>query len=93
MEYNISFRDIIYQLTPYWLRTRKTLLYLYGGIKALKDVNILFLDYYDKKRRILKNSFFKKCLIIEHYYNITVFRVNPYFMHRFTSKTLQKSVD
>jgi hypothetical protein len=74
MDYNVSFRDIIYQLTPYWLRTRKTLLYLYASIKALKDVNILFLDYYDKKRRILKHN--AQTIYIEHYLNLEYDPIN-----------------
>ena len=72
--YNISFRDIVFQLTPFFLRARKTLLYIYGAIKPLKDVNVLFLDYYDKTRRILKHN--AQTIYVEHYLNLEYDAVN-----------------
>ena len=65
--YDISFRDIIYQLLPHWLRMRKTLLYLYSLIKPIKDVNIEFLSYYNEKNIILKHN--AQTIYLQHYLN------------------------
>lgn len=72
--YNISFRDIIFQLTPYFLRARKTLLYLYSLIKPIKDVNNSFLSYYEVKKRILKHN--AQTIYLEHYLNLEYDAIN-----------------
>jgi len=67
MNFNVNFRDIIFQLTPFFLRKRKVLLYIYSLIKPLKDVNTYFLTYYDSTQRILKHN--AQTMYIEHYLN------------------------
>ena len=88
MNFNVNFRDIIFQLTPFFLRQRKVLLYIYALIKPLKDVNIYFLSYYNRTQRVLKH--YAQTIYIEHYLNLEYDPVNEgIYIENISSNVIQ----
>jgi len=88
MNFNVNFRDIVFQLTPFFLRQRKVLLYIYSLIKGLKDVNVMFLAYYDRTQRVLKHN--AQTIYIEHYLNLEYDPVNEgIYIENISSNVIQ----
>ena len=65
--FNIDFRHIIYNLTPYFLRSDANLSFLYSLVEAVGELNIIFNSFRDNTLYLLQ--FTSQIIYLEHYLN------------------------
>jgi hypothetical protein len=65
--FNIDFRQIAYNLTPWFLRELRSLAFIYSLIKPLKDLNVIFNSY--RTNTLYNLQFTSQTIYLEHYLN------------------------
>lgn len=65
--FNIDFRHIVYNLTPYFLRSDENLSWLYSLIEPVAELNIVFNSFRDNTLYLLQ--FTSQTIYLEHYLN------------------------
>jgi len=65
--FNIDFRQIVYNLTPFFLRSEKNLAYIYALVKPLKDLNVIFNSY--RTNTLYNLQFTSQTIYLEHFLN------------------------
>lgn len=65
--FNIDFRHIVYNLTPYFLRSDANLSFLYSLVEAVGELNVVFNSFRDNTLYLLQ--FTSQIIYLEHYLN------------------------
>lgn len=65
--FNVDFRQIFYNVLPFFLRSPISLAWVYSWAKPLKDLNIIFSAFRDNT--IYKLQFTSQTIYLEHYLN------------------------
>lgn len=66
--YIVNFRDIVYSLWTWFLRSTELIEYIYSFVKPLKDLNITFYDFTIAKKNFLKFS--GQTIYLQKYLNL-----------------------